>query len=305
MLNSTVTVIGGLTMDLSYYVDSWPKVKEAVQATSYILAPGGKGLNQATAMARMGLKVNLISSIGNDSFSDKIFSALKEEKINNINVLRHKNVATDLVGIIIGPDGQPGFIGIRDASFKLTVNDIKQKGHLIKESSILMVNSEVSGEIALMALKIAKENNITTIFNPSPPDFLPEGILKYVDWFVLNEWEAKVLIRNPKLSASELAKKYYEMGAKIACVTLGENGCVAAANKGIKSFETFSIDEVDATGAGDSFCGALAYSIVKGWDLNKSIRFASAAGAIACLKQSSRASIPTINQVKEFIKKEI
>jgi ribokinase len=302
VVKDAVIVVGGLTMDLSYYVDSWPRVREAVQAKSYALVPGGKGLNQATAVARMGLKVNLISSIGDDSFSDQILTFLKTEKIDGVNILRQKSTPTDLIGIIVGLDGEPGFIGIKTANSKLLSKDIESKQSLIKSSAILMVNTEIPVETALTALKIAKANGLTTIFNPAPPDHIPDGILKFVDYFVPNEWEAKVLYPSgSRLSAGELAKRYHEMGAKVACVTLGENGCVVATDKGVKPYVAFSVDEVDATGAGDSFCGALAYSVTQEWDLEKSIRFASAAGALACTKPGARLSAPTLSEVNRFL----
>lgn len=302
MRKNLVTVIGGLTMDLSYYVDTWPKAREAVQARSYSLVPGGKGLNQATAMVRMGLEVNLISSIGDDTFSDEILTLLKAEKINGSNVIKQKATPSDLIGIIVGSDGEPGFIGIKTANSKLLPKDIESKQSLIKSSVILMVNSEIPTETALTALKIAKANGLTTIFNPAPPDKLPDGILKLVDYFVPNEWEAKFLYPNgSRFSVSELAKRYYELGARVACITTGENGCVVASEEGTRPYIAFSVDEIDATGAGDSFCGALAYSITQGWDLEKSIRFASAAGALACTKQGARASIPTLSEVQKFI----
>ena len=298
-----VTVIGGLTMDLTYKVKEWPHPKQAIQASAYYLSPGGKGFNQASAISRMGLGVNFITSVGDDKFADTAISELQTENIDNKCVIHQKNTLTDLVTIIIGQDANPSFIGIRNATSKLTVSDIKRFQHLIESSNVLLVNSEVSPTVALEALKIAKNANVTTIFNPAPPEKFPIEMLTFTDYFVPNEWEAKKLAGNKShLSSSELAKYYHKFGTKVACVTMGENGCVVATNNSLKSYLAFPIKEVDATGAGDAFCGTLAYSVSQGWDIHKTIRYASAAGAIACTKIGSR-NAPTITELTRFINK--
>lgn len=304
MDKSIVTIIGGLTIDLIYRVDDFPVEDQAVQAKSYALVPGGKGLNQATSCARMGFEVQLFGSVGDDNFADKVFDALRQEGIDNRHIIRQKNVLTDLVGVLVNKDGTPAFIGIRNATSKLTASDIEKNKSLITKSKVLLVNSEVSNDVIVRSLEIAKKAGVTTMFNPAPPIKLPPGVLKLVDFFIPNEWEARVLFGSKKrFSTRELAEAYRKRGAKTVIITQGENGGVIASKDGTESYPAFSVSEVDVTGAGDAFCAALVYSITQNWEFHKGIKFAAAAGALACLKEGARNSQPTHKQVFDFLNK--
>lgn len=301
--NTTVTVIGGLTVDLVYRVDKWPQVNQAVQAKSYNFYPGGKGLNQATALARMGLDVQLLGSVGDDNFAEMIFETLRVEGIDNRNIIRQKKTMTDVIGIIVGEDGTPGFIGIRKATSKFTVVEIEKRKAIIGKSSFLLVNSEINSSAVVKALKIAKSLGVTTIFNPAPPVGLPKGSLKYVDYFIPNEWEARALLESRKdLTIVEMLKIYREMGAKNVIITQGKNGGGYTTSDSHDNYRAFKVKEVDQSGAGDAFVGALIWSLIKGQNLEMALNFGSAAGAIACLKEGARSSQPTSKQVKDFLR---
>ncbi|MBI3980928.1 ribokinase [Candidatus Microgenomates bacterium] len=302
MLNNKVSVVGGLTMDLSYYLNKWPKVGQAVQATDYKLEPGGKGLNLATGLSRLGLEVIIIASLGNDDFSRKIIKVLNEEKINSQNVFQFSDTRTDLIGIIVGPDGQPGFIGVTNASGKLSVENIQSKRDAVKSGSVLGVNQEVSSITAKASLKLAKEENVITVFNPAPPDNFDFSVLPFVDYLVLNDWEAKYILQKPNDSLENLAQEFFEKGAKNVCITLGENGSLFFNSQGVVKLGIYQIEEKDATGAGDSFSAGLIYGLVNNFEKGKLFNFASACGALACTKLGSRSSMPTLKEIEDFMK---
>ncbi|KKU56086.1 hypothetical protein A3H89_04975 [Candidatus Amesbacteria bacterium RIFCSPLOWO2_02_FULL_48_11] len=299
---SDVIVLGGLTMDLTYFVKQWPKVNEAVQASSYELCPGGKGFNQATAVKRSGGIVNFIGSIGNDNFSKQIIGNLKKEGINADGIINYKDIRTDLIGIIVDPSGTPGFIGIRQSTYQLTPNIIETKISLIKNAKVLLVNSEVRLETVIQALTIAKTSGLITVYNPAPPEKLPENIYKLIDYFTPNIWEARMISGMNNASASELATHFKNKGTGTALITTGRDGCVVASDRGLKSYMAFPINEVDETGAGDTFCGYFAYHLSKKEPLEECIRIASAAGALACTKVGGR-SAPTASELKGFLAK--
>ncbi|TSC88442.1 MAG: ribokinase [Microgenomates group bacterium Gr01-1014_16] len=297
----TITVIGGLTMDVTYFVKQWPKVGEAVQATTYKLAPGGKGLNQATAVSRSGAFVHLIASVGSDEFADRIISEISSEGISPDGIFRYKNVPTDLVGIIVNHTGSPGFIGIKNSTIRLSFDNIKSRENEIKNSQVMLINSEVSLETIEQALELAKKNSVITIYNPAPPEKLPDRIYSLIDYLVLNMWEAQFIAGSESMSSNELTNYFKKRGVRTACITLGRDGCVVASDSGTKSYSSFPVDEVDETGAGDSFCGYFAHEVALNRPIHSIIRKASAAGAIACTKQGSRSS-PTRKELEIFMK---
>lgn len=301
MLNPQITLVGGLTIDLSYYVDEWPKVNQAVQAKKYNLEPGGKGLNQATAISRQGLKVNLISSIGSDNFANSIISALGQENISAKNVIKQANTKTDLIGIIVGPDSQPGFIGIKTANSKLNSSYIEENKQIITASSILTINSEVNEEVLATSLRIAKAANLITIFNPAPPEKFNTNLLSMVDYFIPNEYEAKYLIDGPDEEIEKLGQKYLAMGAKNVCITLAQNGCLVLNQLGEKRYGIYKVKEVDSTGAGDAFTAGVIFGLIQEFDEEKLFHYASAAGALACTKLGARASMPTRDEIQKFM----
>ena len=298
-MTPTITVIGGLTMDLTYFVDKWPTIGKAVQAKSYKLAPGGKGLNQVTSLKRSGASVQFIGSVGNDTFSQEIFYEMEKDGLETKNIFKFE-MPTDLIGIIVDSLGMPGFIGIKQSTSKLSPQDIESKIDIIQKSNALLVNSEISKETAIAALKLAKEKGITTIFNPAPPELLPTEFYSFIDYLVLNSWEAKVILGLDNLSTNQMAKELIKLGVKNICITSGKEGCVMADSKGITKFLAFSVKEVDETGAGDSFLGYFANSISTGDNINTSIRIASAAGALACTKVGGQTS-PTAIEVSNFL----
>lgn len=294
-----IAVIGGLTMDLTYFVDKWPTVGKAVQARSYKLAPGGKGLNQATALIRSGADVQFIGSVGNDDFKEKILHEIENNNIDTKHIVEY-DVPTDLIGIIVDNLGMPGFIGIKQSTSKLSPENIESKINIIQKSQALLVNSEVSKESAFTALKLAKGKGITTVFNPAPPELLSKEFYPLIDYLVLNAWEAKVILGLDNLSTNQMAEELIKLGVKNVCITSGKEGCVMATSNGITRYLAFSVKEIDETGAGDSFLGYFVNSISTSDNINNSIRIASAAGALACTKAGGRTS-PTAIEVSKFL----
>lgn len=298
-MTPTITVIGGLTMDLTYFVDKWPTVGKAVNAKSYKLAPGGKGLNQATSLTRSGANVQFIGSVGNDDFKNEIFREMEKDNIDTKNIIEYQ-VPTDLIGIVVDNLGMPGFIGIKQSTSKLSPENIESETNVIQKSQALLVNSEVSKESALTALKLAKENNVTTIFNPAPPELLSKDFYPLIDYLVLNAWEAKVILGLDNLSTNQMAEELIKLGVKNVCITSGKEGCVMATSNGITKYLAFTVKEIDETGAGDSFLGYFVNSISTSNDIGNSIRIASAAGALACTKIGGQTS-PTAIEVSKFL----
>lgn len=298
----TVAVVGGLTVDLTYFVPEWPEVKKAPQAKSYRLSPGGKGLNIATALKRLGANVKFISAVGKDNLSEVVFRALVEERLSTEGIFVKEDAPTDLITIIINPQGKAGFIGTQAANQRLERENIEEVRGLIEASAALIVTLEIPSASACLALEIAKRKGILTIFNPSPSNDFPKKVLQGIDYFIPNRREAGVLARKESLSSRKLCQKFLSFGPQNVIITEHEKGGVWGSKRRISRYPAFSVKTVDETGAGDAFCASLCMSLLRDNNLEEALMFASAAGALACTKVGARDAMPTGNEVESFLR---
>lgn len=295
-----ITVIGGLTIDLTYILNDWPKPNSAVQAENYTLKPGGKGLNFAVATKRLGLNPNLIASVGYDHFGRSVIEALIDERITTDNVLQ-KNVETSLVGIILNQkSSEPGFIGSLKGTYSLERIDIIHREKDIQNSKFLIVNNEINPEVLSTSLKLAKKHNVPTIFNPAPPlktDL--SNIFPLVDYLFLNEWEGNFYL--PKRNNKEQIKEFLNLGIQNVIITKSKKGCIFGSKEKIITFSAYTVKAIDETGAGDAFMAGFLYCLNKRKSIEESLIFGSACGAITTTKVGSYSGMPTLNSVNTFL----
>ncbi|MBE0573621.1 ribokinase [Candidatus Dojkabacteria bacterium] len=301
-----IVVLGGLVMDLIWEVPEWPMKRKAVQATRFRMQPGGKGLNQAIAAARLGAQVGVISAVGVDHLGDLLLTELEQMAVDCQFVDRDKAAGTDATGVIV-EKGDPGFIGGKIAGQTVGSKLIHKAENYIKRADVLMATCEIKVETILTAFEIAKKYKVTTILNPAPPEKLSSELLALTDYLVPNEWEASVVAgvdQGGFLSVERIAKRLKQAKAQNIIITAGDLGGVAyLADGGIKKFQSYEVEQVDATGASDAFCAAFAVSLAQDKSVEESITIASASGALACLKFGASTSMPLRNAVNSFLKR--
>jgi ribokinase len=301
-----VVVLGGLVMDLIWEVPDWPIKRQAVQATRFRMQPGGKGLNQAIAAARLGAQVSVISAVGVDYLGDLLLNELEQAEVDFQFVDRDKSAGTDATGVIV-EKGDPGFIGGKIAGQTVGYKLIHKAENYIKRADVLVATCEIKVETILTAFEIAKKHKVTTILNPAPPEKLTSELLQLTDFLVPNEWEASIVAgmdRGGFLSIERVAKKLRQSKANNIVITTGDVGAIAyLVDDSIKKFHAFEVEPVDTTGASDAFCAGLAVSLAEGKPVEDAITIASAAGALACLKFGASTSMPEKNTVNSFLKR--
>lgn len=299
-----VVVLGGLVMDLIYEVPEWPVLRKAVQATSFVMQPGGKGLNQAVAAARLGAQVTVISAIGQDYLGDLLLAELERESVNYDPVERQPAVDTDATCVII-EKGEPGFIGGKLAGNTVDYSLISKASSYIKSADVVMATGEVPVDAVQEAFKIAKEHGIITVFNPAPPEKLGKAVLSLTDYLIPNDWESSVLVGVRRagggFSLEEIARRLRRNGANNVIITGGAYHGLYLIGPDSGTFEAFEVDIVDTTGASDAFCAALAVSLAQGKDIDAAIVIASAAGALACTKFGASTSMPERSALNAFL----
>ena len=298
---SDISVLGIFVADISFSGSKIPAIGETILGTKYNIGPGGKGCNQAIAIARLGGKVSFISKIGKDSYSELALETLKKNNISTTNIIQDENLQTGIAGILVDQNSGKNAINvITGAPSSLTINELDNHIDTIKKSKIFLTQLEVPKEVTLHCLKVAKENNCLTILNPAPASEI-KGFFDYIDFFTPNETEAEfytgIKITNEK-EAKVAAEKLLGTGIKKVVITLGEKGLFYSDGKDdiyLKAYE--NIKAIDTTGAGDAFNGGLAFALSQKKPIEECLKIANKVGGLSTIKQGAGDSMPFFNEI--------
>lgn len=297
-----ICVIGSLNMDLVVKVDNMPKGGQTLIGSDFKEVPGGKGANQAVAMARLGGSVNMIGKVGNDSFGKTLIDALKNDNVNT-KYIHIEEGPTGVAMITVDKNAENSIVVAPGANFKVKECDIDNNIEAVKESDIVVVQLETPLDTIKYALNKAKELNKYIILNPAPAVKLEDEIIANVDLLTPNETELEILSGisiNCEEDIVKAAKSMIDKGVKELIVTLGSKGSLYI-NKERQMFKkAYKVDAVDTTAAGDSFTGALSVAFANGKNIEEAMDFASKVGALSVMKEGAQSSLPTLEDVENF-----
>ena len=299
---SDITVLGIFVADISFSGDKIPTVGETILGNKYNVGPGGKGCNQAVAIARLGGKVNFISKIGKDTYGELALNTLKKNKINTENIIQDANLQTGVAGILVDKNSGKNAINvIVGAPSSLKISEIEKQINLIKKSKIFLTQLEVPKDVTLHCLKTAKENGCTTILNPAPASEISNEFYNNIDFFTPNETEAEfytgIKITNDQ-EAKQAADKLINLGIKKVIITLGEKGLFYSDGKEEIYLKASAVKAIDTTGAGDAFNGGLAFSLLKEKPIKDCLEFANKVAGISTTKLGAGDAMPFIQDIK-------
>ena len=297
-----ICVIGSLNMDLVVNVEKMPKAGQTLLGSNFKEVPGGKGANQAVAMARLNGNVTMIGKVGNDSFGETLVNSLKKDNINT-NYIQVEEGPSGVALITVDKNAQNSIVVAPGANYKLTKEDIDKNIDAIKNSDIVVVQLETPLETIKYALKKAKELGKYTILNPAPAVVLEDEIIENVDLLTPNETELEIISQKSisnEDDINECAQIMINKGVRELIVTLGSKGSLYI-NKETSMFKkAYKVEAIDTTAAGDSYTGALAVAISIGKDMEYAMDFASKVGALSVMKEGAQSSLPTLIEVENF-----
>ena len=297
-----ICVIGSLNMDLVVNVDKMPKPGQTIIGSNFKEVPGGKGANQAVAMARLNGNVSMIGKVGEDGFGQTLINSLKNDKVDTTYIKTTKG-ATGVALITVDNNAQNSIVVSPGANFEVKEEDIDNNIEAIKNSDIVVLQLETPLNTIKYALKKSKELNKYTILNPAPALKLDDEIIKNVDLLTPNETELEI-ISGVSIETEEDIQKaaqiMIEKGVKELIVTLGSKGSLYI-NKEKSIFKkAYKVEAVDTTAAGDSYTAALAVALSKDKNIEEAMDFASKVGALSVLKEGAQSSLPTLEDVNNF-----
>ena len=298
---SDISVLGIFVADISFSGSKIPAVGETILGDSYNVGPGGKGCNQAIAIARLGGKVNFISKLGKDNYGDLALKTLKENNINFSPTIQSSNLQTGVAGIMLDKkNGKNAINVITGAPSTLTIAEIDKHIDIIKNSKIFLTQLEVPKDVTLHCLKVAKENNVITILNPAPAAEISREFFNYIDYFTPNEIEAEFysgLKISTEKEAKEASIKLLNLGLKKVIITLGEKGLFYSDGTEDIYLKAKSLTAIDTTGAGDAFNGGLAYALSQDKSIKDALNLANQVAGLSTLKLGAGNSMPNIKDL--------
>lgn len=289
-----ILVIGSSNTDMTVKTVTLPKPGETLLGGEFRMGPGGKGANQAVAAARLGGNVSFVCKVGNDMFGDSAIKGYENDGICTSHILRSGKPSGAAL-IMVDNKGENCISVASGANADFCETDIEFVADLIRESSIVVLQLEIPVACVLKAAKIAYEAGVKVLLNPAPACELPTELFKYVYLMTPNQTESEFYTGvhvQDEVSASKAAEALRNMGVGNVIMTMGCKGSMAFTQDGEFFTPARKVDAVDATAAGDTFCGALAVAIVEGKTLKDAVDFATAASSLTVQKMGAQESIP-------------
>ena len=298
---SDISVLGIFVADISFSGPKIPAVGETILGNKYNVGPGGKGCNQAVAIARLGGKVNFISKIGKDDYGQLALDTLKKNNIDIKNVIQDENLQTGVAGILVDKNSGKNAINvIVGAPSSLKISDLDNQIKEIKNSKIFLTQLEVPKNVILHCLKTAKANGCITILNPAPASEITKEFFRNIDYFTPNETEAEfytgIKITNEK-EAKQAVDKLIHLGIKKIIITLGEKGLFYSDGNEEIYLKANSVKAIDTTGAGDAFNGGLAFGLSIKKPIKECLEFANKVAGISTTKLGAGDAMPFIKDI--------
>ena len=310
----SVVVVGGAYVDMAIRCGQVPSPGQSVSGSAVFYTASGPGPNQAAESALCGCEVHLISKVGGDPFGQMVKADLAEFNVNTDSVYTAEAKNTGIVVTLVNAEGENASCIYTGANSALRPQDIDDNEQIISEADVCLIHGRLPQDAIVAAIRCAKLHGTKVILNPARPieqssrqnSDLP---IEYFSANILipNLYEAADItdhstanIHTAKLIGSDLVAR----GVGSAVITMGKRGCMVVDRGGADHIPAFEVELVDQAGRGDAFAGALAaYCAVKD-NVREAVKFASAAGALACTKFGSIETLPTKAEIIELLQKE-
>ena len=281
-----VVVLGSANVDLVATAERHPMPGETVLGLSFAEHPGGKGLNQAVAAARSGATTKLVAAVGTDPAGGTLLDVAAAAGVLIDDCVRRADHPTGRALITVDRHGENSIVVVPGANATMPAMTGELGG------TVLLAQLEVPIESVAATFAAARRRGLTTVLNPAPAAAIPEDLLGDCDIVVPNQHEVDRLGGVQHL---------LDLGVSAVIVTLGADGVLVADRSGRRIHPAWEVDPVDTTGAGDTFCGALAARIAMGDPLPAAVDWAAAAAALSTTIDGAVPSIPTAEAVDHLI----
>jgi sugar/nucleoside kinase (ribokinase family) len=249
------------------------------------LRGGGCALNTASSLARLGLRSAAVGKVGTDTFGEFVLRLLDERGVDASGVLRDAELPTSASVALVDPTGERTFLHVRGANAGVRVDELGERpfsGRALHIAGALVLDA-LDGEPTARLLADARRRGIRTsvdtVFDAGGAWERMLPVLPHCDLVTPGLAEAQGITGEQDPAAA--ARRLRDLGARVAAVTLGPDGCHVTGEGFDGHVAGLDVDTVDGTGAGDAFAAGFLYGMLAEWPLDRCARFANAAGALA------------------------
>lgn len=295
-----IAVIGSINIDNYLKVDKLPHTGKTVSSSTSAMYVGGKAVNEAIGISKLGHHVALIGRVGNDTDSDRIYTELKNYGIDPVGVSRCSGYRTGQAYIFVQGDGNSMISIMSGANEALTESSLSENERLFENTAYCLIQTEIPIDTVLEACKIAKKHGICTILKPAACGILPPELLKNIDIIVPNHEEIDEIcpIKN---NLEKQAQYLLDSGVGTVIITMGAEGCYLKNSELSEYFSALPFDSVDASGACDAFISALASYLLYGYPLLNAVKIASYAAGFSVTREGVVPSLVDKNTLESYI----
>lgn len=287
----SIAVLGGYGVGLTMRVPRAPRSGETVTGGVLSREHGGKGSNQAVAIARWGGRSALITAVGADADGEAARELWRAEAVDDRAVVTVPHAAT-MAGVILVDDAGENRIAIAPGALEhLTLDQGGRRA--IQEADLLVISLETPVEVAHAAIAAAREHDVRVLLNPAPATALPSSLWQSVDILVPNQSEARTLLDDDSIDDVQAARALAEIARCVVVLTRGADGAlIAEPGREPRTVSAPAVTAVDTTGAGDAFVGVLAAELAAGVELMPACERACAAAATSVEHPGVIAGLP-------------
>ena len=300
-MRTRLLVVGSINIDLVAAASRLPAPGETILGTNFEVFNGGKGANQAVAVAKLGAPVAMIGCLGTDLFTERLLSGLD-----------HAGVDTHAVQMVAGPcgvaqilradNGENSIVVVPGANRLLSAAYLDGQVEAVEQASMILVQLETPMETVLRLAEHAAKANTPLMLDPAPAVALADTLLSRTTWLTPNETEAQILLGRVNLEPRAAAERLLAMGVRNVALKLGPQGVfLAGQDCAAQHVPSFPVQAVDTTAAGDCFNAAFAVALTGGKTPPEAARYANAAAAISVTRVGAQPSLPSAAEVESFL----
>jgi ribokinase len=292
-----VLVLGSINIDFVSFVSRYPRPGETLVSNDFGIFQGGKGANQAIALAKLDIPTLLLGKVGKDTLSDFALSSLKENGVDITGISKSQKNSTGSASIWVNTQGQNSITIYPGANGEVDEDFIIQHEKFFDDASWLLTQFEVPLKSILLALKLAKKHNLKTIMDPAPVKKMSNNnIWGLVDYLLPNETELRELTHTKDvLKAIRILKS---RGVKEVIVKLGKQGAAYEDKGKLVVFTATSVGQrIDTTGAGDCFVAGFLYGMIQWGDIPRAIKIANLTASYSIQKKGAAISFPKKSEI--------
>ncbi len=299
-MSKKIVIIGSCNTDMVINTERLPLPGETIIGGSFFMNAGGKGANQAVAAARLGGDVCFMAKIGNDHFGSRSIEQYRAEGIDVEHILVDEEQPSGVALIMVDAKGENCIAVASGANARLTPDDIDKAISIFEKGEIVLMQLETPMETVEHVARIAKEKGKKVILNPAPALHLPDSLLDNLYMIIANETETE-LISGVKITDMESICRAADVisarGVDNVVITLGSKGAFIKENGAYHKVPAIKVKAVDATAAGDTFCGALCVAIAENSSILDAVEFANKCASVTVTRMGAQSSLPYRNEI--------